>query len=45
MLAAENSGYLRSETAEHHALRIYEIPLAFHGLCLCHIALHAMTSN
>ena len=40
ILTAKYSGYLRCKTAEHHAFRVHNVPLAFYGFAFCHIGIH-----
>ena len=44
MFPAKDSGYLGSETAEHHSVSIHNIPLTFDGLAFCHIGFHGASS-
>ena len=44
MFSAKDSGYLGSETAEHHSVSIHNIPLTFDGLAFCHIGFHGASS-
>ena len=42
MLSAKDSGYLRSKTAEHHSVCVYNVPLPLEGFALCHIGFHGV---